>query len=116
MAGWWTPDTKAKPEVDSIARFGFEADYFKEMKITALKPYSRVEWICMKGYPDWINTTLTFELEPHQKGCVLLFHHDGWANYTPEFASCSYDWAMFFRSLKFLCETGKGHPYPDYNK
>jgi hypothetical protein len=81
----------------------------------SLKPYSRVEWRCVKAFEEWIGTTLTFELEPQQKGCMLLFHHDGWPNYSAEFASCSFDWALFFRSLKFFCEKGKGFPYPEFN-
>lgn len=116
LAGWWTPDTIAKSETGSILRFGFGPDYFKEMEVTELRPYSLVKWRCLKAFEDWIGTTLTFELEAHKKGCVLLFHHDGWAAYTPEFASCSFDWALFFRSLKSLCETGKGFPYPEFNK
>ncbi|MCD2425946.1 SRPBCC domain-containing protein [Niabella pedocola] len=116
LAGWWTPDTRATPETGSIARFAFGPSYFKEMEVTELTPFSRVQWRCLKGHEDWIGTTLSFGLQPHAKGTVLLFHHDGWKEYTPEFASCSYDWALFFRSLKFLCETGKGFPYPDFNK
>jgi uncharacterized protein YndB with AHSA1/START domain len=115
LAGWWTPETTARPEVGSVSRFTF-ADYFKEMKVEELKAYSKVKWLCVKAYEDWIGTTITFELEPNKKGSVLFFHHDGWKEYTQEFASCSYDWAIFLRSLKFLCETGKGLPYPDFRK
>ncbi len=116
LAGWWTPDTIAKPEVGSILRFGFGPEYFKEMAVTELKPYSIVRWNCIKAYEDWVGTTLTFELEPHPKGCTLFFHHDGWEAYTPEFASCTHDWGLFFRSLKSLCEKGKGFPYPEFDK
>lgn len=116
LAGWWTPDTIAAAEVGSVLRFGFGPDYFKEMKVLRLNPYSLVVWQCMKGFEEWVGTTLSFELMPHQKGCTLLFHHDGWDKYSGEFASCSYDWALFFRSLRFLCETGTGFPYPDFNK
>lgn len=116
LGGWWTPDTVAKPEVGSIARFAFGPSYFKEMEITELKPYSSVKWLCLKAYEEWVGTTITFELEPHRKGSTLSFHHDGWAAYTSEFAGCSFDWALFLRSLKLLCETGKGIPYPDFNK
>jgi len=116
LAGWWTPDTKAKPELHSVSRFAFGPDYFKEMKVEELKPYSKVKWLCIKGYEEWIGTTIAFELEPHQKGATLLFHHDEWKEYSEGFASCSYDWALFLRSLKFLCESGKGFPYPDFNK
>lgn len=116
LAAWWTPETIAKPEVGSISRFAFGDGYFKEMKVEELKPYSRVKWRCIKGYEDWIDTTITFDLEPHAKGAILFFHHDGWKDYSNGFDSCSFDWALFLRSLKFLCESGKGAPYPDFNK
>src|SRR5690606_18703433 len=41
LRAWWTPDTTAKPEPGSIARFAFGPDYFKEMKIEKLNPYSK---------------------------------------------------------------------------
>lgn len=116
LAGWWTPDTIAKPEVGSVSRFAFGPDYYKEMRVEVLQPYSKVEWLCLKAFEEWIGTTLTFELEPRDKGCILFFRHDGWREYSEEFASCSFDWALFFRSLKLLCETGKGIPYPEFNK
>jgi len=116
LAGWWTPDTLAQPEVGSILRFGFGPDYYKEMKVTELTPYNIVKWHCLKAHDEWIGTTLSFVLEAHRKGCVLSFVHAGWKDYTPELASCSYDWALFFRSLKFFCETGKGFPYPEFNQ
>ncbi|QEC51912.1 activator of Hsp90 ATPase-like protein [Anseongella ginsenosidimutans] len=113
LAGWWTPDTTAKSGGD-ILRFAFGPDYFKEMKVEELKPYNKVKWLCLKGYEEWIDTTITFELEPHRKGSTLFFHHDNWKAATHEFAGCSYDWALFLRSLKLLCETGQGLPYPDF--
>jgi uncharacterized protein YndB with AHSA1/START domain len=116
LAGWWTPDTSAKPEVGSTASFAFGPDLLTEMKIEELRPYSKVKWLCLKAREEWIGTTLHFELEPHAKGTILFFHHDGWKACTPEFASCSYVWALFFRSLKFFCETGKGFPYPEFDK
>lgn len=112
LAGWWTPDTIAKPEIGSILKFSFGPDYFKEIKLIELQPYSRVKWHCIKGFEEWIGTSLTFDLEPNSKGCILFFRHSGWKDYTPGFATCSFDWALFFRSLKRLCETGTGIPNP----
>lgn len=130
LSAWWTPDTKAKPELNSIARFPFGPEYFKEMKITALKPSSQVKWICIKGAEEWVGTTLSFELLPgdketlsnsrpelgdqiqqqrnFDKGTLLIFHHDDWKEYTPMFAECNYTWAQFLRSLKLLCENRQG--------
>jgi uncharacterized protein YndB with AHSA1/START domain len=116
LSGWWTPDTKAKPEAGSMATFAFGPGYFKEMEIVELKPSRKVKWHCRKGYEPWIGTSIVFELRPHDNGTSLFFHHDGWNQYTDGFATCSYDWAIFLRSLKFLCETGKGLPYPNHHK
>jgi len=116
LAGWWTPDTIAQPEVGSILRFGFDANYFKEMRVEELHHYDKVRWVCLKAQEEWIGTTINFELEAHVKGTVLSFHHDNWKAYTNEFAGCSYAWALFLRSLKLLCETGKGLPYPEFDK
>lgn len=116
LAGWWTPETQAQPTTGSIARFAFGTDYFKEMKIETLQPYSKVAWLCIRAFPEWIGTRLSFALEPHTKGCTLLFRHEGWQAYSDEFASCSFDWALFLRSLRLLCETGKGLPYPHFEE
>jgi hypothetical protein len=51
-------------------------------------------------------------MQAHRKGTIVLFTHEGWKEETNEFASCSYTWALFLRSLKLLCETGSGTPYP----
>lgn len=113
LSGWWTPDTKATPEAGSIARFAFGPDYFKEMEVSELKPAAFVKWTCKTAVDEWMGSTISFELQPSEKGTTLVFHHDGWKEYTPMLRICSYDWALFLRSLKLLCETGKGRPYPD---
>jgi len=134
LSAWWTPDTRAKPERDSVARFAFGPEYFKEMRIVELTPSRQVKWVCMTGADEWIGTTISFELEsgdratllsahPEAKGQIqqgrnsgngtlLMFRHDDWKEYTPMFAECNYTWGRFLRSLKLLCETGKGRPSP----
>jgi len=126
--------TTAKPELDSVARFPFGPEYFKEMKITELKPCAQVKWICITGADEWIGSTISFKLRPGDKetlsnsnpeikgqiqqqrsdnGTLLIFHHDDWKEYTPMFAECNYTWGQFLRSLKLWCETGKGRPWPN---
>lgn len=134
LAGWWTPYATARPEIGTIAVFPFGDGYFKEMEITELVPSRLLKWNCIKGDAEWIGTTLSFELEPFdaasiqgaapeindQKeqlrsatGTVLTFHHNDWADYTSMFAECSYTWGQFLRSIKLLCETGVGRPWPN---
>jgi uncharacterized protein YndB with AHSA1/START domain len=138
LAAWWTPKAKAKTEVDTIAVFPFGPDYTKEMRITSLKPSSQVKWICIKGAEEWVGTTISFELLPVDKetvvrtspelsdqvqqlhnfrnGTLLVLHHNGWKDHTSMFAECNYTWAQFLRSLKLLCETGKGRPWPNQHR
>lgn len=137
LAGWWTPAATAKAELNGISRFPFNFpsfDYSKEMKITELKPNSRVEWECIAGADEWIGTTISFRLESGDKatlgnahpelmgqleqqktdnGTLVIFEHNDWREYTPMFSECSFTWGQFLRSLKRLCETGKGQPWPN---
>ena len=137
LSAWWS-DAKAKPERDSVARFTFGPDYFKEMRITELTPSKQVKWTCIAGADEWVGTTVSFELQPGDqdtllkshpelsdqirqkqhadKGTVVILHHDGWNEYTPMFAECNYTWGQFLRSLKLLCETGKGRPWPQQHR
>jgi uncharacterized protein YndB with AHSA1/START domain len=137
LSAWWTPNIKAKSEVNSIARFPFGDDYYKEMKITKLKPLELVEWTCIKGDTEWVGTNISFTLvsgnkenllysnpeisgqieqQINEEGTLLIFHHDDWKDYTQMFAECSYTWGQFLRSLKLLCETGKGRPFPNQHQ
>jgi uncharacterized protein YndB with AHSA1/START domain len=134
LSAWWTPGAKAKPQRNSVVRFAFGPDYFKEMKITELEPAKQVKWTCVTGADEWIGTNIVFKLQPGDKepllrahpemedqiqqersvnkGTLSIFHHDGWKEYTPMFAECNYTWGRFLRSLKLLCETDKGRPWP----
>jgi uncharacterized protein YndB with AHSA1/START domain len=138
LSAWWTPGAKATPETSTIARFPFGTEYFKEMKVTELKPFTHVRWLCISGTAEWIGTSLSFDLvsfdkrtfsDRHpelsgqlqqlrhgEKGTVVIFHHDNWRDETPMFAECNYTWAQFLRSLKLFCETGKGRPFPDQHR
>jgi uncharacterized protein YndB with AHSA1/START domain len=137
LSAWWTPDTVAKAEAGSIARFAFGPTYFKEMKITELKPRELVKWTCITGADEWIDTTLTFKLEAGDKKAVLNSHpeltdqiqqqnnsnvtllilqHEDWKDYTPMYAECNFTWGQFLRSLKLFCETGEGTPWPNQHR
>lgn len=134
LSAWWTPGAAAKQELNSTAHFPFGANYFKEMNITGLRPYAQVEWLCISGDDEWIGTRICFRLQTitpanitsgfpelkgqleqqtgFESGTLLMFHHNDWERETPMYAECNYTWAQFLRSLKLLCETGTGRPWP----
>ena len=110
LSGWWTKQTTAKPEVGFVNIFVF-GQFRNEMKVTRLDPNKKVEWKCVNSIDEWVGTTISFELEEKPKGTLLRFMHADWRAVTDTFAGCTYDWASFLKSLKSLCETGKGEPY-----
>jgi uncharacterized protein YndB with AHSA1/START domain len=74
LSAWWTPGTKATAEMNTVARFPFGADYFKEMKVIELKPNELVKWNCISGADEWIGTTISFKLLFGDNGTFLKSH------------------------------------------
>jgi uncharacterized protein YndB with AHSA1/START domain len=110
LSNWWTSDVVAKPEVGFVNEFKFGNDYHNEMKITKLEKNKLVCWDCVGGDREWIGTNLKFELTENNGKTELMFTHENWANETLFFGNCSFHWADYMKSLKDLCEKGKGIP------
>lgn len=111
LSAWWTSGSEAKPMVDSLATFRFTEDYQKTMRVVELLPDRRVLWECIEGDPQWLGTTVAFEIEPVAGGIELRFYHAGWEKETDLFASCNYQWGLYLTSLKSYLEKGEGNPY-----
>jgi uncharacterized protein YndB with AHSA1/START domain len=113
LAGWWTTDTKASPTVGAINKFRFGDRGFNDMEVSELAFGKRVKWRCVDGAKEWIGTELTFDLKQEGGLTIVLFAQRGWREQVEFMHYCSTKWATYMLSLKSLCETGKGTPYPD---
>jgi len=113
LAGWWTKNVKAAPEVGFIAQFRFNDRGFNDMRVLELSPGRRVRWQCMDGAPELIGTEVTFELREENGVTIVLFTQRGWREPVEFMHYCSTKWGAYLLSLKSLCETGKGTPYPE---
>ena len=111
LCGWWTTAAKTDEHIGGIAEFIFGERYYNKMKITNLLNNKKVEWKCLEGDKEWIGTTFLFDLEEKDGGTILRFSHNNWKEETDFFASCNYNWGYYMKSLKQLCETGKGTPF-----
>ena len=49
LAGWWTQNVKASPEIGAIDQFGFDDHGYNHMKVLELSPGRRVKWHCVDG-------------------------------------------------------------------
>ena len=83
------------------------------MKVLTTEPSRLVRWEVVDGPPEWIGTTISFELKQEDGFTIVLFRHEGWREPVEFMYHCSTKWAVFLMSLKRLLETGQGEPAPD---
>jgi len=111
LSGWWTDDTHGDTAVSGVLEFRFDVGSI-DMKVVELRPAQSVRWQVVDGPPEWIGTTVSFELRQDGDYVVVLFRHEGWKEPVEFMHHCSTKWAVFMMSLKSLVETGKGAPAP----
>jgi uncharacterized protein YndB with AHSA1/START domain len=74
----------------------------------------QIVWRCLNGPADWIDTRITFKLNPRTDGgTTLLFTHSGWQHESEFMGNCSTNWAAYLRSLKTGAEGHGFSAYPD---
>lgn len=115
VAGWWSAETSGDGTRLEV-RFG-DAEGV-DIQVIELRPHERVEWAVVGGPPEWIGTSISFDLSPDMDTrdsdwTIVLFKHAGWREPVEFMYDCSTQWAMFLMSLKSLVETGVGQPYPN---
>ena len=117
LAGWWTEKTQGDSSVGEVIQFRFEADGVDiggiDMLVLELVSAKHVLWKVVDGPPEWIGTTVSFELKQEDDFTIVLFKHEGWKEPVEFMYHCSTKWATFLLSLKSLVETGTGSPAPN---
>lgn len=108
---WLTTSAITEPVVNTISEFTFDhGQTILRAKIVKLLPSRTIIWHCVSGFPEWIDTQITFELKQLDKGTLLLFSHRGWRSTAGTFAHFNFNWARYLMSLKTYLEKGKGFP------
>jgi uncharacterized protein YndB with AHSA1/START domain len=120
LAGWWTHDATASPEVGSVATFGFAADGTTtrlSMRIDELEGPELVHWACVDGPDEWVGTAVAFRVEGVAGGgsgpagsSIVRFWHGQWEYEDGMLPRASFEWAMYLDSLRRYVETGTGSP------
>ncbi|MED3575881.1 SRPBCC domain-containing protein [Cytobacillus praedii] len=111
----WTKDLEVEAVVGKVNEFRFGPNDTAKLKVIELIPDKRVSWECVDANtdPEWIGTTITFELTESNGTTKVDFCHAQWKEITSCYKFCNYNWAMFLLSLKQYCELGKGTPYQE---
>jgi uncharacterized protein YndB with AHSA1/START domain len=111
LSRWWIIGTTGEARVGGTIHFRPEGGGF-DMKVTALEPARLVKWTCVGGPPEWIGTTVMFDLQFKDDQTFVLFTHAGWREPVEFMHHCSTKWATFLLSLKNWVERGEGRPHP----
>ena len=112
LSAWWTTTTEGESTVGGVIRFRFGNGGF-DMKVLELDPARRVVWRVVEGPEEWIDTTISFDLDQRGDWTIVLFRHERWKEPVEFMHHCSTKWGVFLLSLKSLLETGNGAPWPN---
>jgi hypothetical protein len=81
------------------------------MKQTRLERNRRIEWRCVAGHANWMDSTFGFSLEARDDETLLMFRQDYARELSDEvYGSYNFNWGYYLNSLKALCEKGAGTP------
>ncbi len=114
--GWWSNHTRGPNGVGSEMNVAFpDAPATFDFEVTEEVPADRVAWRCLSGPPEWIGTTLAFNIERDPEGnSSVLLSHDGWASTEQSFPFIAYSWAQILPRLKKLAESSEPEPFFDF--
>ncbi len=116
LASWWTRDVRGESRVGGQLAFWFGGDQpGAVMDVVELAP-NRVAWHCAEGPAEWLDTTVTFDLEETDGETVILFTHAGWREGVPFMHHCSMRWAYFLIGLHAQLNGGRPTPWPEDDK
>jgi uncharacterized protein YndB with AHSA1/START domain len=114
IARWWTGQALSG-EHSVGARFSVYFGGFDQpaavMEVMADAP-DQVVWRVTEGPDSWIDTRITFTLQPAGNGTTLLFSHSGWREASEFMSGCSTNWGAYLTSLKTGAEGGDFAAYP----
>ena len=114
LADWWTETVSGDPSPGGRLEFRFGGpDRGADMEVVGTTPGAQVIWRCVEGPAEWLDTTVTFDLDASGDETVLRFAHAGWREPCEFMGHCTTKWGYFLLGLKAGHEGGKAAPFPD---
>ena len=115
LAEFWTTQVEGDSEVGGKLSFFFGSPKpGAVMEVAELSPDDRVRWRCVEGPPEWVGTTISFDLKENDGETVVLFTHADWREPVEFMHHCSTKWATFLIGLRSGLEGGAFTAAPDH--
>ena len=112
LGAFWTSESTAESKVGSIASFGFGGPT-QRMRVDELVPGKRVKWTGLADFPNWGDTTVSWDISPAESGeTSVTFRHANWPETVSQddLGSINYTWGLIVERLKQYAESGKPDP------
>ncbi len=108
LRGWWSSTASGGAAKGEVTQYGF-----CDMHVAAAEPGKLVQWRCIAGPDEWLDTEIGFRLDWRDGQTIVLFKHANWREPVEFMHHCSMKWATFLLSLRDLVEKSEGHPLPN---
>jgi uncharacterized protein YndB with AHSA1/START domain len=111
VTAWWGPATGAVEAGNT-----FEVSFLQGRQVIRMDveptPHRRVVWSVDSAplTPDWVGTTIVFEVEDTGDGATIHFRHQGLTPQLECYDMCHEGWTHYIGSLVSYVETGQGQP------
>ena len=115
LTGWWVPAAGGASGGETL-RFLFGDRELVSQVVQAERP-TRVRWdvsVC-EPVPDWVGTSIIFELAPLRIGTELHFRHEGLNAGLECFSECQAGWTYYLSSLVEYVDQGAGTPNTSFD-
>jgi len=102
LSSWWTASSSASPTVGHVNVFRFGDTTAFHCRVDRHVD-TGVHWTCIdaeKVPPEWVGTTLTFDLSAHDGGTRIDFAHRGWQRTDGDLPVCNTTWGELMHRLK----------------
>ncbi|HVZ39965.1 MAG TPA: nuclear transport factor 2 family protein [Candidatus Kapabacteria bacterium] len=107
LRAWWVTTAGGDPAKGGTIDFGF-----CKMLVLDAEPGRLIRWRCTSGPSEWLDTEVTFRLEPRDGQTFIIFKHANWKEPVEFMHHCSTKWGTFLLSLRDALESGAGRPAP----
>ena len=109
VRAWWTPDADLDAVVGGTGEFRFyDGKKVTRIRIDELAPPMRAVWTVVDSFrPEWVGTTITFELRPAGGGIELLFVQRGYPQADEDYAVCTTGWGIYIARLQQRLEASQ---------
>jgi hypothetical protein len=111
LSHWWVTGTTGHMRLGGVFHIQRDGGGF-QMQVADFQVNRMVQWKCIAGPPEWIDTVITFHLDARPEQTMVLFSHAGWKEPVEFMHHCSTKWATFLLSLKGWLERSEGRPFP----